>query len=426
MVANHTSVLVPFWNGRYYADKPPLYFWLSSIPTRLFGSGEWQSRIMGVAAASLATLLLYLIAKQLTQSPVPLLSVTIFITLGQVVPRLAMGNLDALLICLQLLSLYLFLISKERRTLLLLSGIAAGLAALTKGWLLGIYPLSIIFLYHLIYRKFYLRSLTPLVAGFAASFLWWHLAGLIRFGSPFLSWYLLHPAGGNLSSVRYLDFRTFSKYLFHDLGAWILLIPCALFSHKGKKIASNANLFLLLSSLAFFLPLNFLKEKFDWYIIPLYPYLAILLSYLAYKAISRFGKIGLVLLFVLFSLQVIHLIYQEAVDPDRSLIGADLGKTAKMLISPEEKIFLDDQDFPSFIYYSDHKSIYVLSSVGGKLNEWWIIKPSQIPLLTTGQNSYWIITTHPSNFNHLGRIEETLGPHQYYFLHFSSSQQNPV
>ena len=33
--------LMPWWNGRYYFDHPPLYFWLSGVVVKLFGLGEW-------------------------------------------------------------------------------------------------------------------------------------------------------------------------------------------------------------------------------------------------------------------------------------------------------------------------------------------------------------------------------------------------
>src|SRR3989344_7929157 len=42
--------LMPWWNGRYYFDHPPLYFWLSGVVVKLFGLGEWQGRIVGILA----------------------------------------------------------------------------------------------------------------------------------------------------------------------------------------------------------------------------------------------------------------------------------------------------------------------------------------------------------------------------------------
>ena len=40
------GVLMPFWNGRYYFDNAPLYFWLSAPVFKIFGAGEWQARFV--------------------------------------------------------------------------------------------------------------------------------------------------------------------------------------------------------------------------------------------------------------------------------------------------------------------------------------------------------------------------------------------
>ena len=42
--------LMPWWNGQYYFDHPPVYFWLSGLVVKLFGLGEWQVRIVSVLA----------------------------------------------------------------------------------------------------------------------------------------------------------------------------------------------------------------------------------------------------------------------------------------------------------------------------------------------------------------------------------------
>ena len=55
MASGTYGYMVPFWNGQYYFDKPPLYFWLS-LPFFKFspppaGGEEWQARIVSATAA---------------------------------------------------------------------------------------------------------------------------------------------------------------------------------------------------------------------------------------------------------------------------------------------------------------------------------------------------------------------------------------
>ena len=109
MAFGKNSLLFPFWNGQYYFDKPPLYFWLSLPFFKVFGPGEWEARIVSVVAATGATFLIYIIAKRLFTPATGILSSLIFVTLGQVYFRFSHGNLDALLIFFFLVIFYLYL-----------------------------------------------------------------------------------------------------------------------------------------------------------------------------------------------------------------------------------------------------------------------------------------------------------------------------
>src|SRR3990172_7736955 len=65
MASNNHSLLAPYWNGRYYFDKPPLYFWLSLPFFKIFGPGEWQTRTVSAISSVFAVFLIYLIGKKL-------------------------------------------------------------------------------------------------------------------------------------------------------------------------------------------------------------------------------------------------------------------------------------------------------------------------------------------------------------------------
>src|SRR3989344_4586388 len=84
MASGNYGYMVPFWNGQYYFDKPPLYFWLSLPFFKLFGPGEWQTRIVSATSAILASLLIYLIGKKLFGHKAAVFAFLVFLTLGQV------------------------------------------------------------------------------------------------------------------------------------------------------------------------------------------------------------------------------------------------------------------------------------------------------------------------------------------------------
>src|SRR4030067_2445889 len=57
MATGSYSLLATFWNGHYYFDKPPLYFWLSLPIVEFFGLGQWQVRLVTVLSAIFASIL---------------------------------------------------------------------------------------------------------------------------------------------------------------------------------------------------------------------------------------------------------------------------------------------------------------------------------------------------------------------------------
>ena len=88
-MANGSGLLVSFWNGQYYFDKPPLYFWLSLPFFEIFGAGEWQARIISATAAVFASILIYLLGKKLFSPKAGFFAFLVFVTLGQIVVRLS-------------------------------------------------------------------------------------------------------------------------------------------------------------------------------------------------------------------------------------------------------------------------------------------------------------------------------------------------
>ena len=59
MASGKYGFLMPFWNGRYYFDHAPLYFWLSAPIFKIFGAGEWQARFVSATAAVFAAFLIF-------------------------------------------------------------------------------------------------------------------------------------------------------------------------------------------------------------------------------------------------------------------------------------------------------------------------------------------------------------------------------
>lgn len=368
MASGNYSLLVPFWNGQYYFDKPPLYFWLSLPFFRLFGSGEWQARIVSVLAAAIAALLIFLIGKKLFNPKAGFLSSLVFVTLGQVWVRFSHGNLDALLVSLFLATFYTHLFAKQRK-FAVATGIFLGLGFLVKGWFLGLFPLAVIVVFSWVTKRRLPHNLSLIILFAILSSGWWYLLGALKFGRPFVDWYLLTVANSRLGHFSLQPFW----YLVRDSGVWV--IPTLLYS---VKVAKNKNLITFAFIIFLFIfALGFLPEKFDWYNLPVYPFVALIVGYTVFRFVNSYPRaVALVPLFVIAQIFIAFKI--ENIYPDRSLVGAKLGLAAREIIEPDDVVVLDDRDFTSFLYYSNHKEIFVVSKEGGKPGEWWIMSYSDL------------------------------------------------
>src|SRR3989344_6965946 len=341
MATGTHSFLVPYWNGQYYFDKPPLYFWLSLPFFKLFGPGEWQARIVSALSAVSASLLVYLIAKKLFGQRAGIFSTLAFLTLGQVVVRFAHGNLDALLTSLILASFYFYTNCEKNKRFALLSGIAIGLAILTKGWLPAMYSFLLIFAYSTVTQKKPLKNLALLIFGTFVSSFWYFLAGFIKFGKQFTDWYIFAPDAGLARSPFSSFSLSYFKDLVRDIGAWWITIAIAALSKiKTKKNESLIITAFTISTVLFILPLNFLSEKLGWYNLPAYSFIAIVIGLLTSKLYEKSPKLTSTIIIFVFFAQAFNVVRVENIYPDRSKIGADLGRIAKDLIPLNEKIVL--------------------------------------------------------------------------------------
>lgn len=358
--------LMPWWNGRYYFDHPPLYFWLSGLVVKLFGLGEWQVRAVSVVAGLGVVWLTYKLGGKLAS--------LILISMAQVIVRFSHGNLDALMIFLFLLTFYLWLKNKW-----IWAGVALGLGFLVKGWLLGMFPVALI----LIYRQgLSVKKLVGLIAIAIAVFGLWAVPAGVKFGQPMMNRYIWQADAGHLRQPGTAFSLKFFEYLVRDLGLWI--IPGLwLVTKKRRNLAP-----LLITSLVFILGLSSSDEKSDWYILPAYPLLAISLGRVA----SGWNKVvvGMLVIAGLVNAYRVEVIY-----PDRSRVGAELGRYAKNIIPRGETVVLDDHDFTAFLFYSDAGMVYVPEQAGPKPGEWWVIKSEQIPELVHEKGQVWLVTPKP-------------------------------
>lgn len=393
MASGRYGYLMQFWNGRYYFDHSPLYFWLSTPLIRLFGPGEWQARIVSAIAAVLCAVLVFMIGRKLVNEWVGFFSVLIFLTLGGVVMRFAHGNLDSLLTFLSLAAFYCYLKSEDGQIFSIFSGLFLGFGILVKSWGMGLFPLYLIFIYSLFTKRRLPRQL-PLILAFAfLIFSWWYLLGTWKFGMEFVKWFALNPAENRLKTPVDNFSLDYFKFAMRDIGFWFIFPFIYLASIVKKKSTVEVNFIaaFLFVSLTYVSFLNFLGDKSGWYLIPAYPLLAIVLGYFIERLLCKnWRKIGIVLLLVLV-FQFWNVVRVENIYPDRSRVGAELGVMAREIIPLGDEVILDDHDFTAFLYYSWQTAIHTIQN-DGKAGEWWILREDELGNFLEKHPKTWIVT----------------------------------
>ena len=285
-IVTYYDGLPDLWN-----TKPPFMIWIQVLFIKLFGAGELAIRLPSALAAFFTCVALYRFCMQQLKSQwIAILSVFILITSAGYIDYHATrtGDYDALLTYWTTLSCFTFFSVLEKssnKRIYLFYGFTL-LAILTKS-IVGILFLPGLFLYAIYAKKL--------------NFLFKNIHSYIGFGSMLLiaiGYFLLRETQnpGYLEAVYMNDlggrFITALEnhangfwYYYDNLKEfqykeWLLFIPLgALIGlYSSNQQIKKITVFCLIQILSFFLIISTAKTKLHWYIVPLFPFFAILVS----------------------------------------------------------------------------------------------------------------------------------------------------
>ena len=437
----HDHFLTPIWNGQYFFDKPPLQYWVTQPFLYIFGETELAYRLPSALAAIALTLITYLWEKKRSGILSGLAAAAILLSFPHFLDRGRSGNFDTLFVFLTTLSLFLFIKNKS-----LLAGIPLGLAWMTKGVFSGLFPIiSLIALKGLSfpgkdspYQT--IRTLLTYAAAAAAVYSPWHLLEYTKFDhlieqSYFATFDQGEFGGWNWMSIAWrFDFR-YLVFLWTFLRWWfpIFLIALIYQSLKFTKLLvvnlegwrakgprssarSLSNVWTRTSELPFisfvviFLALSAAKSKNDWYIMPAYPFIALMIADFLFTAVipgltrnlSKFKTIPLktktVITFITFitviPFSAVNLIlhWKQAFPPDKWLPEKELGLTIKNLTNPNDLVITAEYEFPALRYYSEREVRTAARQPDFEGKYWWIWDNTDIA--TALRHGRDIVTVH--------------------------------
>ncbi len=282
--------ILPHFNGRIYAEKPPLFFWLVNLSTLLFGQqSEFAHRLPSALAALITVYITFLFGERLFNTRVGFVSGLMLATcvlFPQVSRWLILDSVFTLFLVLTVFYFYKgFERNEGRRKAYLCAGLFMGLGVLIKGPVAYV-PLLVFFVYALLVKDVRLFWNKDLLWGFLLSVaiaLAWLIPACLKGGENYTRTVLIWQTIGRLKGASGSTHpEPFFFYFLRFPAAflpWSVLLPSAfILTFRSKGIERKRLLFLLIWLV---IPICFLtlsKGKKDTYLLPFYSAAALMVG----------------------------------------------------------------------------------------------------------------------------------------------------
>ena len=372
-------------------EKPPLYMWSTALLFKLFGFGEFAVRFTSAFFGVMGIVFVYLFGKRLYNKTTGLISALIMLSVIQYMYYARNGMLDVTVTFFILSTIYFFYqaYTKEKSNLVfyLLAGLTLGLGVMTKS-IIGLLPLVIIVGY-LILAKLFLRRLLPessntlsikglfaMAGTFVLVAAPWHVYAYYLHGYEFIDEYLIeHVFERGLSGLGHkAPLLWYLEVIKVSFRIWVLaLIPGLLALPIFDKKHRDSFLLLFISIAVIFSFFSASEDKLQWYIIPIYPFLALI----AGRFIERFFIIANDLIKKDYSLSPIALrtililgtllvsvfyfiwnkdkVYYPDFNKDKVALVKIFNEKFPVDEYPDRRLHYYNMSEPILLFYSDHK-----------------------------------------------------------------------
>lgn len=380
------------WNGVEFFDKPPVCMWLTAIAYKIFGVNEFAARFLAALSGIGAVILTCLLGKELFSSwAVGLGAALILLTPSQnlhshgynFVSLARVGMLDMPLIFLILSSLSLAWLSQRKPRCLIWLGIPLGLGVMVKSiaGFLAYFIVFTFFVFAVSRRVWWRRELGLGLLISALIITPWHLSQLLIWGRRFFDSYMVQLTIGYVTGEEghLRDPFFYLRSLMHGFSFWSIVVAIAFVytAYCSIRFRDPARVLMLCWVAIPFFFFNISRSKIGWYIIPIYPALAILT---AQAIVAILGKrAGFLLILALWLFLAPKLPAVGDFNPDVK----DVVLYSNYVMGPQDKLvnYWPGSYWirPAVAFYSNRYLTFVNDK--GKL----------LQLLSTGDESYYIL-----------------------------------
>jgi 4-amino-4-deoxy-L-arabinose transferase-like glycosyltransferase len=346
------------YNNEPFTDKPPGGIWLTALFFQFLGVSDFTARLSQALAGLFTMYLAYLVGSRLFNKVVGLLSAISLSSAAWFLYRARTGNLDVLLTCCYLLSIYLALQASTKKKYLIPLGLSLAYLAMIKGivFLAALMPVLVIILWG--NRLYTIKNYLTLTAISLSLFAVW--IGLETLHDPHLGLYhFTHSLRDSSVENNYLlSFQLYKEYLHNGIGRWFWPGIMGILLSLVLGVVLRQRRFFILSSFFILYSVQFAFSPLlgIWHFIPLYPVMIISFygaSFVFFEKLLRFRVIPVIIL-VLFGLyltnnQLKAAWYQFIDIPAYTSDEAILSQAAA---NRPERLLIDDNFEPAAAYYS--------------------------------------------------------------------------
>jgi len=302
--------LLMHYNGKVYADKPPLFFWLIAFSSFVWqGFSSFSVRFPAAFFGTLTVLLTFFLGRTLYSSRIGFLSGLILATSFEFSYLSTRANIDTTLTFFSTASLLCFFLWYRRRQdkgknikkaevevkveqkaktrNLLIYGFYVGmaLATLTKGPVGFILPLFVSLTYLVVQKDWEGIKRMRLLSGvvlFLAIVLLWYLPAVSKGGEDYLQATLFRHTIDRYTQ-GWSKGRPIYYYLYNfpiNFLPWVFFIPAAVvYGFSREKVEKRGEfLFLFLWFVLVFAFFSLSKGKRALYLLPLYPAISLMVG----------------------------------------------------------------------------------------------------------------------------------------------------
>lgn len=314
------------YQGTYFFEKPPLWVYVTEIPASIFGVNNTTVRSVNAVSALVILVLVFLIIKRKTKNEFAgMLGVLALLAVQQNFVMNPAGwfgthnfrsaDLDYFQIMFFVLAFYLIPFVNKNKKYMYLIAFVLGLAIMAKGFV-TLLPAGIIYLYFLVKRKqlnINIKNFAISILIFLLTFLPWHLWMITVYGKDFIDMYFFKNIVYRSTKVIeghnypfYFYIKNFLDPRFDAMGIiFTSVITYFLFKLKNKKFDFDYiyPIAMIVGTIGFF---TLVVTKISWYILPIFPFFAIMTGYFfdKIKSHKRVYLIFLIIFLVLFLLGI--------------------------------------------------------------------------------------------------------------------------